>query len=480
MRLPLSYSSPDRLFSPPRLRTVLAAAIALATAPAVARAQGFGLNEIGTCAVGRGFAVTAATCNDASVIFWNPAAAATLPGRTLTLGGAVVDVKGGFTQDTTGTRYPSNVQPALVPHGFFSFMMDRYAFGIGVYVPYGLTSQWDGDFPGRFSALKASLATVYVQPNIAVRINPNWQIGAGAVFGHSTVQLVQSLDLSQQVAAVMNGTPVTFGQLGVAARTEFARATLRGSSAAVGYNLGVHGTLGPWSLGARYLSSLDFRYGGSEVRFTPVSTGLIFAANNPVAPTPVSVDALLASQFTSSGKLAPQTGSSRIEHPWQAQGGIAYTGFAGTTLAADVALIGWSTFNTLPIQFDGNARASSRVLLEEYRDSWSYRFGAEHTMQGGPLRGWTGRAGFAYAQTPAPAATVTPLLPDMDRRNFTLGVGVPATYGHVDFSYLHVNTPGRRGRIVERPVAAFTAAQLNGGAYDLSANVFSVTYSASF
>ena len=42
--------------------------------PAAVGAQGFGLNEIGSCAVARGFAVTSVPCNDPSEIYWNPAA----------------------------------------------------------------------------------------------------------------------------------------------------------------------------------------------------------------------------------------------------------------------------------------------------------------------------------------------------------------------------------------------------------------------
>ncbi|HWH53848.1 MAG TPA: hypothetical protein VN651_20005, partial [Gemmatimonadaceae bacterium] len=53
----------------------------------------------------------------------------------------------------------------------------------------------------------------------------------------------------------------------------------------------------------------------------------------------------------------------------------------------------------------------------------------------------------------------------------------------IDASYAHVSTPGARGRIVPRTTtenASATAAQLNTGVFDLSANVFSVTLKASF
>ena len=60
---------------------LVAAALAVPAlvAPRQARAQGFGLNEIGTCSVARAGAGVAESCPDASRIFWNPATAVRLP-----------------------------------------------------------------------------------------------------------------------------------------------------------------------------------------------------------------------------------------------------------------------------------------------------------------------------------------------------------------------------------------------------------------
>ena len=54
--------------------------LAALAAPMAVKAQGFGLNEIGSCAVARGFAVTSIPCNDPSEIYWNPAATTGLAG----------------------------------------------------------------------------------------------------------------------------------------------------------------------------------------------------------------------------------------------------------------------------------------------------------------------------------------------------------------------------------------------------------------
>lgn len=467
----------------PSPSVIACAALLLATALPYppAGAQGFGLNELGTCAVSRGFAATGTPCEDASTIFWNPAAAAELPGKSISIGASAIIVKGSFRQDSTGRNYPSNLTPALPPAGFAAMRFGRASVGLGVYVPYGLTSQWNDDFPGRFSALRAALETVYIQPNFAYQLTENWSVGGGPVFGHSTVDLTQAIDLSQQTAA----PNITFGQLGIAYETEFARAQVHGTATAVGYNVGVHGKYGPWSVGARYLSALTFKYDDASAKFSQTATGLTLPQGNPVSPTgsPVALDALLSGQFAPGGALVSQSASSQITHPWQLQGGIGYTGLAKTTLSVDVARLGWSKFNTLPITFGGPAASSSRTLYEGYDDSWSYRLGAERM-----IGSWTGRVGYSYSETPAPDETVTPLLPDMNRRNFSAGVEIPVTSMYkLDVGYLHVNTPGRRGRIAERPISPPTATanlpiqpDINTGAYALKADVISAALNITF
>ena len=61
---------------------VATALLAYAGAPRAAGAQGFGLNEIGTCAISRGFATMGSPCTDASAIFWSPGAVTWLNGWT--------------------------------------------------------------------------------------------------------------------------------------------------------------------------------------------------------------------------------------------------------------------------------------------------------------------------------------------------------------------------------------------------------------
>jgi len=366
----------------------------------------------------------------------------------------------------------------ITPHAFVNYHRadSKAAFGLGFYVPYGLTSQWTNDFPGRFSAKKAALATFYIQPNFAWQINPNWSIGGGPIYGHSTVELIQAVDLSSQKTP----SGATFGQLGVAAGTEFARVRLKGSGNGFGAQVGLSGKLADgWRVGARYLSPVAFKYDNADATFTQVATNLL-VGGDLAAPfvKGAKIDDLVAPQFASGGALVAQKVATRIIHPAQVQAGLAYSGAKNWLLEADYAWIGWKQFTDLPVSFQGSASASSRDLLELYNNSSAIRLSAEYTI---PTEGWKLRAGFAGVASAAPPETVTPLLPEQDRAYFNFGVGVPLLKTWtLDGAYSRVSTPGARGRIIERTSRTQTADDLNSGVYSLSANIFSITLKANF
>jgi long-chain fatty acid transport protein len=458
-------------------------ALFLLGVPAAASAQAFGLNEIGTCALSRGFAATASPCDDASSIYWNPGAMPKQRGWSFYGGAALIKLDGDFIQDTTNITYTADIPTAAVPHLFVNYRTaGKSAFGLGVYVPYGLTSQWRDDFPGRFAAKKASLQTIYVQPNFSYQVTDSWSVGGGPVFGHSTVELVQGLDLSTLPTSA--GGP-TFGQLGVPKRTEFARATLKGTATAFGIDLGAHGRLTPvWEMGVRFLSQVTFDYSDADATFVPVATGVntVTPQGSPFpVPAGTPFDVLVASQFTT-GRLQAQKVATGIQHPAQVQVGFAYSGYQNTTISAEYSYVGWKSFRELPVDFTGATPATTatdKVLREDYNNTSAIRLGVDRKL----MNGIALRAGFTAAASAAPDETVTPLLPEQDRSLAMLGFGLPVGNKFaIDASYARIFTPGRRGRLDERADGS-TAAQaiaLNNGSYALSANIFSLSFKANY
>jgi long-chain fatty acid transport protein len=447
-------------------------------APAVVRAQAFQLNEIGSCALARGQATTGAPCNDASMIYWNPAATTSLSGWSAYFGASWINVKGNFTSDTSGTSTPAAPPPAFPPHVFINYTLPshKWAFGLGAYVPYGLTSSWPNGFQGNFAGQVAALKTLYTQGNVAYSINKDWSVGLGAIFAYSTVNLRQALDLSTQVAA----PGITFAMLGVPKYTQFGNANVEGDGTQWGFQAAIHGKVGSdWQVGARYMSQINIAYKHGNATFQQVQTNLTLAAGNPLGlPGGTPVDALLTPEFlTPGGVLVPQEANAQIDMPWQLAVGVAYSGITNWILELDYMETGFSSSQSIPLNFTGPAAANSESILLDYSNSQTVRVGAEHAFSSG----LKGRLGFSYVSTPVPDQSVFPLLPDQDRENFMLGVGVPlgATWS-LDAAYEYVNTEGRRGRVDPRTSEGQTAAELNSGWYQLSANILSVSFKANW
>lgn len=456
----------------------LLSSTALLVLPAVAGAQGFALNEIGTCALSRGFAVAAGGCMDASLIFWNPAGTARLEGGSALVGVASITLAGSYTRDTTLRRYETEIPTAIVPHLFlnkqFTVMGQKLSLGGGVYVPYGLTSQWGDDFPGRFTSKKAALHSIYVQPNIAYAINDKWSVGGGPIYVNSKVELVQSIDL----AALPASGAITFGQLGFARGTEIGQVNVEGGGHGYGGTIGVMGKLTEhWTVGARYLSQVVVKFGGAETKFTQTNTGLVIPATiNPSLTAGTQVDAVIAPQFQDGGNFAPgQTASTKLTHPDQAQIGFNYSGFQDWNVGFDYQWTGFKKFKELPVRFtNGNL---NKTLIEDYNNTSAFRLGVE--------RGFSNQAklrlGAAGVTTAAPDATVTPLLPEQQRGYLMVGGAYPVTTRMIlEGAYGYIATSGRRGRTDERLSRDIAFTTLNNGVYGLNAHIFSLSLKASF
>lgn len=409
-------------------------------------------------------------------------------GWNILAGAAAIQINAKFTQDTTFREWDGDVPLAIVPHAFVNYKSSEAAklsYGLGFYVPYGLTSQWTDSFPGRFSALKASLATFYVQPNVAYQFSEKWSVGGGPVLGHSSVELIQGVDLHETPTT----TPgVTFGNLGIPRGTEFARATLEGSSMSFGAHIGIHGKpSADVTVGLRFLSPLEFEYDDADATFEQVQTDIVLPPGNPICTqqpamcggsttASADLDAILAGQFTTGGALVNQTVGTRITHPAQIQAGIGYSGWSNWLVSFDYAWTGWKRFNELPVNFS-NATTPDRVLIEDYNHSSAFRVGAQRAFTNGAEF----RLGFSGVASAAPDETVTPLLPEQDRSYASIGGAWPVTSAlTLEGAYLRVMAAGKRGRIQERASRSQTAAQLNAGVYDLSANVFSISLKANY
>ena len=451
--------------------------VALAGAPVVLHAQGFSVNEHGTCAMGRAGTGVAAPCDDGSAMFFNPAGVASVPsGRTqISLGGVFIAPNGGFTQDATGLSSDLNKKvfpvPALyVTHGF----SDRFAAGLGVFAPYGLTTDWPTDAIGRFSSFKSVIRNVYVQPTLAFKLSKYMKVGAGFDVNFLHLELNQRVDLYDQLfpsPLVPPGT--TFGGFGIPAGTDFAEAKVSGSKTGVGYHVGlIVEPTDKISFGVRYLSRQKIDGIDGTAEFKQVSTGILIPQGSPFLNIPgvvvgTPLDSVLAPQFRPGGSLVNQGGATGVRLPEQLSLGVAFRPTDKLQLLVDYGMQNWEVWDAIVLDFE---LLGPTTLPQAFVKTHSWRFGGEYGVSSSTKV----RAGFLTHTGAAPDENVTPTLPEGARTEFTVGFGTRlGGSGHVDLAYQYIDQADRRGRSRE-------AGTPNDGLYNFKAHLFGATFTWNF
>ncbi|UCF40540.1 MAG: outer membrane protein transport protein [Gemmatimonadota bacterium] len=463
----------------------LAVAVALAAIPGTVLAQGFQVNEHGTCVMGRAGTGVAAPCDDASTIFYNPAGLAGMQGFTISAGVTAIYAIGNFVDDLNQgeAKLQNGVIP--VPHLYAAYGKDKWAAGVGVFVPYGLGTIWPDTFEGRFNGYDNDLRSIYIQPTASYQVLDWLMVGAGLDIVIGSLKLTQRLDLSAQELP-LPGLPAgtTVGQLGIPFHTEFAEGLLEGHGAmGIGGNFGVRiKPVESVDIGVRYITRVKLDYDGTAT-FAQVPSGLILPPNNGIAPAlgldpaqPLPVDSLVAGLglFADGATLSDQTVTTSITMPDQFSVGVAIQAFDDLKVLGEWQWVHWSLFETLEADFQ---YAPNLTLHENYRNTNGFRFGLEWaTTENVDLRG-----GYLYHEAAAPDQTVTPLLPEGARNEFTLGGGFRmGSRFAFDVAYQFIRQDKRRGRVRDAEPGQTPTADLNSGVYTFNAHLFAATFVVHF
>jgi long-chain fatty acid transport protein len=453
-----------------RSLVIAGTALAAAALPAVpAFAQGSGVMTHGSCATALGAAGVGSPCHDGSAILFNPAGLVN-HGSVLSGGLTQITTGGKFVYDYTGNTVTREDESKNVPWGYASLRLgDRVAVGVGGFAPYGLGVSWPMDFEGRYVSYDTELKNIYIQPTVAFRVHPRFAVGAGLDVVRASIKINQRVDL----ATTATTTPgVTFGNLGIASGTDFANAHLEGDGNAITFNVGATAKLTDRvDLGVRYMHRAKVDYDGDAV-FTQVPTGITLAGGNPFGvPAGTSLDAIVAPQFTTGGKLVNQSLSTQLTLPSQLVVGIAARPVESVRLLADFQRTGWASFDSAQIAFSDGGPSGPLIL--DYQNTNTFRFGADWSATDAlNLRG-----GFIYNTAAEKAASVSPLLPEGERNYLTAGLGYAFGPLTLDLGYQHIHQSDRRGRTRSRTSFAQTPAQLNQGVYRVHAHVLNATLS---
>jgi long-chain fatty acid transport protein len=403
-------------FRPSRVAIAVAGAT-LALAGPLAHGAAFALQENNASGLGNAYAGGAAIAEDASTVWANPAGMSRLKQREAVQALHFIIPSNKFSDDGSlpalnqplgtssgGDAGGLNVIPNLylvVPYS------QQLSFGLGVNVPFGLTTEYDDGWIGRYHGIKSQVKTINVQPTVAWKVNDQLSVGLGIDFQWIDARLTSDANYSGAIAqgaaqAVAAGQLPAAAVPGILASTRGldSRVTVKGDDTAWGWNIGALYEFNPDTrVGAHYRSGFKYNVRG-DVDFNHPALPALPPALAPAINTIANGvnRALYNGDVHADIELPPIVNLSmfhRLNDRWD--------------VMADLQWTGWSTLKDLT--FVRNEGPVLQSTPENFDDVWRFSVGANYRVNDR----WMLRGGLAYDESPVNDVDRTPRLPDSDR-----------------------------------------------------------------
>jgi len=352
-------------------------------------ARGLGLSNAMTAGV-----------NDASAVYYNPAALSEVQGDDLLVSGSYANLQNSV--ENSGRKSTNKHDDNFLASFFANYRIPNsdFTLGIGTYAPFGLATEYDRDAFTRFAAINTELKTIYVTPALSWNPSNYFSLGAGLSFVHASGVFSRALCLDP-----ISGCTQPLGLEGTVRVTDTANA--------FAYNLGL--LVKPTDnlkFGFSYRSRVDLRFDNADAKFGGTfSTPTVKADVSPL-PLPPVINVGLFWQIMSA---------------WGAELVYEYTRwseFKNFTAA----------FSPIPIFLPLGAPIPGFQLPQEWKNTSTLRLGSYYTLN----KNWELRGGMAIEQTPVPSRTLNPAIPDADKLTLNAGIGYKWEKFSVDLGYMAV------------------------------------------
>ncbi|MBN6773572.1 outer membrane protein transport protein [Pseudomonas granadensis] len=397
------------------LKTTLSLAVTLASTQIFA--AGFALNEQSISGMGTGFAGRSSSADDASTVYGNPAGMARIKREQVTGGVALVDAHTDISDASSSPNRGSNdgdmVPLTAVPMGFYVKPIDdHWAFGLGVYVPFGLITDYENGFAGRYFGSKSEVQVITFQPTVSYAFNDKVSIGFGPTINRIDGSLESNLSITQ---ALPDG-----------------KVKIKGDDTALGYNIGllVQAT-DTTRVGLTYHSKVDYKLeGDTKVKYGALAAVGLGASQKYDASlkitTPESVDLSV---------------TQAINDRWNV--------YAGTTWTR------WSQLDKITVKNSGvqpllAGQFGSINEDQNWHDSWAYAVGTSYQLN----KEWVLRTGLTFDQSPTNNEDRSPRIPTGDRTIFSIGAGwsptddltIDVAYSYLKEESVNIRNENNRGQ----------------------------------
>ena len=421
-----------------------------------AHAAAFALYEQGVSGLGNAYAGAAAVAEDATTVWWNPAGMARLgSGKHAAIAGSIIAPSTKFSDSASTASPPTNTtlggtggdagNTALVPSFFYVMDLNpRMHFGVGISVPFGLKTEYDSDWIGRFQGISSEVKTLNINPSLSYKLSETASIGGGISYQRGKIDLLSAVNYSAIVGGALG--PNLEGQN---------KTSVDGD--AWGFNIGGLFNVAPATrVGIHYRSSLDYKLDGNTS-----------FSNVPAAFAGIPA----AAAGTSNGNVkldlkTPDNLSFSVAHKLNDQ----------WDLLGDLTWWHWSKIKQLPlVRTSGPANGTTlSTLTFNFDDTWRASIGANYKLNGP----WTLKLGAAYDQTPVPNAENRSVrLPDNDRYWLSAGAAYQVSRNSkLDFGYTFVSAKNADINNDQRA----TDAGLVNGSYKAHVHVLGVQYQHTF
>jgi long-chain fatty acid transport protein len=363
---------------------------------------------------------------------------------------------------------------AFVPNAYLSWevMPNKLWAGVGINTPFGLTTEWDSDWMGRFHAIKSEVKSININPSVAWKVNEMFSVGAGINAMYFEAELSNSVAYGASAigAAFQQGGAPAVGAVVAALAPQGGNsregvAKVEGDDWGWGWNLGAMITLSPATrIGLHYRSEITQKLEG-DVNFD----------NAPVFGAGLgALGAGLNAAFANGGIRG------EIKLPDTATIGLSHNFNDRLQVLADYTWTGWSSIQDLSIyRSDGTGLTSTPLRFD---DSWRVGLGVNYQLNGQ----WKLRGGIAYDNTPVKDEFRTPRLPDTDRT--WLGIGAQYAMSKqlvIDFGYVYIfakDGSSNLPNIDPAPPSGFRASPKGTlvGNYEANVNILSAQVRYSF
>lgn len=402
-------------------------------------ASGFQINEHGSKAMGMGGAFTG-LANDPSAIYFNPAGITQIIGTRILGGTTLILPSSSFRGPTPSIdEYKLKSQVFTPIHLYATHQINEKLFiGSGVGNNYGLGTNWEEDWIGKYIAVETEIRTFFLNVVASYQIIPQMSIGFGYNLVYGDVVIGKYLNLSP-----FNND---------------AYLELEGDGMGSGFTAGIFvQATKALSLGLSYRSQVTLEFEGD------------------------ATSSKYPSQFEGSlpfGRItAPLTTPENITF------GIAIKPLKHFTLTADYQYVGWDSYDKLEVSFAEYNNSDSGELFKNssdrnYDNSFIARVGAQYKYD----KKIDVYAGFLYDSNPVDDRYLDPTLPDADRIGLSGGFAykindkftAEASYLFLRFSEREITNSEESYSGIENSNVPFN------GVYNSIAHLISISLSYNF